>query len=69
VGELGPASVRSLDAKPGSYDVVVGTGRCEVWEVTAADTPEPLLQVRNIGAGAGEDLGGTADAWALCSKA
>lgn len=45
VGESTPCSMRSLDARPGSYDLVVGTNRCEIWEVVRGDTPEPLVQV------------------------
>ncbi len=34
VGECVPCSFRSLDARPGSYDLVAGTSRCEIWEIT-----------------------------------
>ena len=34
VGESTPCSFRSLDARPGSYDIVAGTNRCEIWEIT-----------------------------------
>ncbi len=48
MGETTPCAFRSLDAKPGSYDLVAGSGRCEVWEVARGDVPEPILQVNYI---------------------
>ncbi|PNH12713.1 Lipoxygenase y domain-containing protein 1 [Tetrabaena socialis] len=42
-GEKTPAVFRSLDALEGGYDMVAGTQRCEIWELSR-DVPEPLTQ-------------------------
>ncbi|KXZ56858.1 hypothetical protein GPECTOR_1g774 [Gonium pectorale] len=42
-GEKGPAVFRSLDALEGGYDMVAGTHRSEIWELSK-DVPEPLTQ-------------------------
>ncbi|GFR41097.1 hypothetical protein Agub_g1741 [Astrephomene gubernaculifera] len=42
-GEKDPAVFRSLDALEGGYDMVAGTQRCEIWELSR-DVPEPLTQ-------------------------
>eukprot|EP00798_Chlamydomonas_sp_ICE-L_P018393 gene18393-24865_t len=42
-GQSSPISFRSLDSRAGSYDLIAGTGRCEIWEITK-DVPEPLIQ-------------------------
>ncbi|KAG2450199.1 hypothetical protein HYH02_000301 [Chlamydomonas schloesseri] len=42
-GEKDPAVFRSLDALENGYDMVAGTQRCEIWELSR-DTPEPLTQ-------------------------
>ncbi|KAG2499991.1 hypothetical protein HYH03_002273 [Edaphochlamys debaryana] len=42
-GESTPAVFRSLDAMENGYDMVAGTHRCEIWELSG-DVPEPLTQ-------------------------
>ncbi|GLC44364.1 hypothetical protein PLESTF_000049800 [Pleodorina starrii] len=42
-GEKDPAVFRSLDALENGYDMVTGTHRCEIWELSR-DVPEPLTQ-------------------------
>lgn len=43
--ESDPTAFRALDVKPGGSEIVVGTHRCDIWEIVG-DAAEPLIQAR-----------------------
>jgi hypothetical protein len=42
--ERHPASVRALDVQPGGGCLVLGTSRCDLWELQRSGPPQPLVQ-------------------------
>lgn len=42
--EKSPSSVRALDVAHGGGTMVLGTSRCDIWEVSGAGQAQPLVQ-------------------------